>query len=188
MEVVDTTQINSFAPIAEQTDFVSSSEKPVFILTSSQFQDLVNKAVQEAIQTLQDRISSLEDRTAALEEENESLHQKVSSLESTKEQDIDRICLNIAYDRQRISKLEQKPASATIAPPKGAKTLVRIAKIHEVLKARGATTLKELKRILNIAPKEMNRLLAKLDMRRYELHSRPGDGREKVLRLKTQIS
>jgi hypothetical protein len=47
--------------------------------------------------------------------------------------------------------------------------------------------LKQLERILQICPKEMNRLLAKLDMRRYELHSRPGDAREKVLRLKVQI-
>jgi hypothetical protein len=33
----------------------------------------------------------------------------------------------------------------------------------------------------------MTRLLGKLDMRRYDLHSRPGDEREKVLRLKAQI-
>jgi hypothetical protein len=35
--------------------------------------------------------------------------------------------------------------------------------------------------------KKMNRLLAKLDMRRYDLHARPGDAQEKVLRLKPQI-
>jgi hypothetical protein len=30
--------------------------------------------------------------------------------------------------------------------------------------------------------KKMNRLLAKLDMRRYDLHARPGDAQEKVLK------
>jgi hypothetical protein len=34
--------------------------------------------------------------------------------------------------------------------------------------------------------KKMNRLLAKLDMRRHDLHARPGDAREKELRLKAQ--
>jgi hypothetical protein len=35
--------------------------------------------------------------------------------------------------------------------------------------------------------KKMNGLLAKLDIRRYDLHARPGDAGEKVLRLKAQI-
>ena len=69
----------------------------------------------------------------------------------------------------------------------GTKTIARIAKIDEILKSRGPTTLKELERTLGIDRATMTRLLGKLDMRRYDLHSRPGDEREKVLRLKAQI-
>jgi hypothetical protein len=144
--------------------------------------------IAEAIQPLQDRISSLEERLVSLEEENTSMRLKMASLETTEEQDISRLACDIAYDRQRISKLESKPTGpAPTAPPQGEKTLARIAKIDEVLKARGATTLKQLEHILGIDRATMTRLLGKLDMRRYDLHARPGDAREKVLRLRAQI-
>jgi len=55
MEVVDTAQINSFAPITAQTDFVPPSEEAVFILTASQLKDLIKKA----IQPLQDEFGQL---------------------------------------------------------------------------------------------------------------------------------
>jgi DNA-binding MarR family transcriptional regulator len=83
---------------------------------------------------------------------------------------------------------EATQKTAASIPPRGEKTIARIAKIDEVLKSRGPTTLKELERILGIDRATMTRLLRKLDMRRYELHSRLGDDREKVLRLKVQIS
>jgi Fic family protein len=81
----------------------------------------------------------------------------------------------------------EKATTTPTAQPKGEKTIARIARIEEVLKTRGPSTLKELERILGIDKATMTRLLGKLDMRRYELHSRPGDDREKVLRLKVQI-
>ena len=181
MEVVDTAQINSFAPIAAQTNFVQTSEEAVFILTTGQFQEIITQAVQKALQSLQDDVRDLKATVARQEE-------KIAALETTEEKDVDRICLDIAYDRQRLAKLESHPSTtAPPAQPRGEKTIARIAKIDEVLKSRGATTLKEMQRILKISPKEMNRLLAKLDMRRYELHYRQGDNREKVLRLKVQI-
>jgi hypothetical protein len=183
MEVVDTTQINTFG-ISPKADFVPPSEEAVFILTASQLKDIIT----QALQPLQDRISSLEDRTAALTEENASLRLKLASLETTQEHDVNRICLDICQDRRRLAALETRPASGPgTSAPQGEKTLARISKIDEVLKSRGPTTLGEMERILKISPKEMNRLLAKLDMRRYELHARPGDAREKVIRLKVQI-
>jgi len=160
-----------------KADFVPPSEEAVFILTTSQFQEIINRA----IQPLQDEVRDLKATVARQEE-------KIAALETTEVKDVDRICLDIAYDRQRLAKLESCPSTtAPPAPPRGEKTIARIAKIDEVLKNRGATTLKEMGRILKISSKEMNRLLAKLDMRRYELHYRPGDNREKVLRLKVQI-
>lgn len=79
--------------------------------------------------------------------------------------------------------VEKKPTVS----PRGEKTKARIAKIDEILKARGPTTLKELERLLKIDPATMTRILGRLDKRRYELHDRSGDEREKVLRLKAQI-
>ena len=178
---VASAKINSFAPVAAQTNFVQPSEEAVFILTSGQLQDLITQAIQKAIQPLQDEFMELRATVARQEE-------KIAALETTEVKDVDRICLDIAYDRQRLAKLESSPSTtAPPAQPRGEKTIARIAKIDEVLKSRGATTLKEMGRILKISSKEMNRLLAKLDMRRYELHYRPGDNREKVLRLKVQI-
>jgi hypothetical protein len=165
-----------------KADFVSPSEESAFILTSSQLSGLITQAVEKAIQPLQDEVSQLRATVARQGE-------MIAALESTEEHDVNRICLDICQDRQRLAKLEQRPSTgpAPIAPPQGAKTLARIAKIEEVLKSRGPSTLKELERILGIDRATMTRLLGRLDMRRYELHSRPGDDREKVLRLKVQI-
>jgi hypothetical protein len=165
--------INTFVPHATQGPIVPPSDR-LITLTSDQLQDIIK----EAIQPLQDRIESLEARIIAQDE-------KIASLESTQEQDTNRICVDIAYDRQRLVKLEQRPP--TITMPRGEKTIARVAKIDEVLKARGPTTLKELRRIVGVDRATMTRLLSALDMRRYEIHTRPGDDREKVLRLKVQI-
>jgi Fic family protein len=90
-------------------------------------------------------------------------------------------------DLDALFEATEKATTTPTAQPKGEKTIARIARIEEVLKTRGPSTLKELERILGIDKATMTRLLGKLDMRRYELHSRPGDDREKVLRLKVQI-
>ena len=100
--------INSFLPVEQQADTVPhSKEEPVFTLTYGQLQELITQAIGKAIQPLQDRISSLEDRIECLEKENAALGIKLVSLENTEEQDVTRICLDIAQDRQRISKLER---------------------------------------------------------------------------------
>jgi len=82
-----------------KADFVSSSDQ-LITLTIGQLHDLVTQAVEKAIQPLQDRVESMEATIT-------SLDAKVSTLESTQEQDVDRICLDIAYDRQRLAKLER---------------------------------------------------------------------------------
>jgi hypothetical protein len=175
MSNVATASINTFGIASPKADFVSPSEEQIFVLTSGQLQEIIARA----IQPLQDEISQLR---ATVDRQGE----KIATLEATEEQDISRLALDIALDRQRLVKLEQRPTPAPI-PAKGEKTTARITKIDEILKSRGPTTLTQIEHILQISPKEMNRLLAKLDMRRFELHARPGDGREKVLRLKVQI-
>ena len=82
MKVVDTAQINSFAPIAAQTDFVSPLEEAVFILTSGQLHEIIRQATAPIMQELQD-------------------------LRTRQEADIERLALDIAHDRQRLAKLEK---------------------------------------------------------------------------------
>lgn len=106
MSKLATASINSFASTETRTDFVPPSEQLV-TLTYGQLQDLTTQAVQKAIQPLQDRISSLEDRIGCLEKESAALGIRLVSLENLEEQDVTRICLDIAQDRQRISKLER---------------------------------------------------------------------------------
>ena len=43
--------INSFAPVAQQAD-VQPAEDSIFVLTSSQLQDIITKAVQDATERL----------------------------------------------------------------------------------------------------------------------------------------
>lgn len=124
------------------------------------------------LQPLQDRISSLESIIALQDE-------KIAALEATASHQEE----NLLIQLQLIKQLRESGRKPSI----GTKTIARIAKIDEILKSRGPTTLKELERTLVIDRATMTRLLGKLDMRRYDLHSRPGDEREKVLRLKAQI-
>jgi len=162
---------------------VSTSRDQLITLTIGQLQDIITQAVEKAIQPLQDRIESQDARIAAQNE-------KIAALESTQEQDVDRICLDIAYDRQRLAKLESRPSTAPtpIVPPKGEKTIARIAKLRDFLKARGGgATFQECERLLAIHPNQMTKLVSQLDKRSFEVFTRAGDDRQRVLRLKAQI-
>jgi len=75
---------------------VPTQEEPVFVLTSSELQDIITRA----IQPLQDHIESLEATVARQDE-------KIAALESTQEHDVNRICLDICQDRQRLARLEK---------------------------------------------------------------------------------
>ena len=178
IDVVDT-RIKAFGT-STKADFVSPSEQ-LITLTIGQLQDIITQAVEKAIQPLQDRIESLEKIVAAQDV-------KIVALTSTQEQDVNRICLDVAYDRQRLAKLEQRPASGVTAPttpPQGEKTISRIAKVKDFLKTRGGgATFQECERLLSILPNQMTRLVSMMDKRSFEIFSRPGDGRQRILRLK----
>jgi hypothetical protein len=88
IEVVDT--LNNFA-----SNEAAQPPEQVFVLSSSQSSDL-----QDAIDSLLERIASLE---AIVISQNE----KIAALETTQLQDINRISLDIAHDRQRIAQLER---------------------------------------------------------------------------------
>jgi hypothetical protein len=162
--------INSFASQVMQPDFVPTSEQ-LITLTYGQLKDII----QESLMPLRDEIDTLRSMIS-------SQNEMIATLESTQETQAD----NQLIQLQLINNLREIIRKTTTAIPTGQKTLERIAKIDEVLKARGSTTLKELGKMLKIRPQETSRLVAKLDKRRYEVFLRAGDKREKVLRLRVQ--
>jgi len=99
MSQIANASINTFG-ISPKADFESPSEEAVFILTSGQLSALITKAIEKALQPLQDHIKDLEKIVAAQGEQ-------IAALEITAEHDVNRICLDIAYDRQRLARLEK---------------------------------------------------------------------------------
>jgi hypothetical protein len=95
MSEIASASINTFGT-SPKADFESPSEEAVFILNSGQLSALITKA----IEPLQDHIKDLEKIVAVQGEQ-------IATLTSTQEQDVNRICLDIAYDRQRLAKLEK---------------------------------------------------------------------------------
>ena len=99
MEVVDTTQINTFGP-SSKADFVPQSEEPVFILTGSQLQDVITRT----LQPLQDEVESLRATVARQDE-------KITALESTQETQADNqlIQLRLIHELREATKKEPQP-------------------------------------------------------------------------------
>jgi hypothetical protein len=76
--------INNFVPVAEQANV--QPEEPIFVLTGSQLEKIVTRAVQEA---------------------TKSLISKVEALDEKIDQGYGNLALEIALDRKRITRLEQ---------------------------------------------------------------------------------
>lgn len=159
-----------------------------FSVSPYNLQVLIENAVKQAIKPLLDRVSEMEDKMDRLEEENAALRLKLASLETTEEHDVNRICLDIALDRQRLAALESRAGSPQAPTATGETTISRIAKVKDFLKARGGgATFQECERLLDIHPNQMTKLVSQLDKRSFEVFTRAGDGRQRVLRLKAQI-
>jgi uncharacterized membrane protein len=82
MSEIALAKINSFASEAMQADFEPPSEESVFVLTSSQLQEVIRQATAPILQELH-------------------------ALRATQEADIERLALDIALDRQRLARLEK---------------------------------------------------------------------------------
>ncbi len=171
IDVVDT-NINSFAPIAEQTDFVPHSDQPI-TLTYGQLQNLIK----EATAPLLERIEALEERAVCQDE-------KIATLESQQDRDFEAFADKINEHSAAINTIWK--AVKTAAPPKGQRTEARIKKLKETLKARrSGITFKEAEKLLGIRPNQMTKLLSQLDKRCFDIFARSGNKREKVIRLKS---
>lgn len=174
MDNIAVATINTFSPKSE----VQPVEEPVFLLTSTELRAIIADAVEDATRSILSQLSVLEGKITALEKRN-------AVLEAQEETDIGHLAEGLAQDRRRITALEES-RTAPPAPP-GEKTIARIEQIKSILKSRGATSFGELERILKISPREMLRLTKRIDLRYFEVTRRPGDGRQKVLRLRAQI-
>jgi len=131
-------------------------------------------------------LQSLQDSLQALQDEVVELRGQVSDLEARQDDHYERLDREIGYDRQRIKKLESIPSATAL--PRGEKSVARIAKLRDFLKARGGgATFQECERLLGIRPNQMTKLVSQLDKRSFEVFTRAGDDRQRVIRLKAQI-
>ena len=168
MTEVASASINTFGP-SPKADFESPSEQ-LIVLSYDQLQALI----EQAIQPLKEEISQLREESR---QEIASLRARTTSLESTLDQEITRVCVDIAYDRQRLAKLEH--------PAKPGKTeLSRAEKIEKYLAARPdhKATFETLKGhlgidndLLGIAIKSL------LPSGKYAIIKTPGDKRKRTL-------
>lgn len=156
MDKVATARINSFGP-ALKADV--QPEEPIFVLSASQLQDIITRAVEKAIQPLQDEISELQ---------------------SLQESEVSRICCDIAYDRQRLARLENP-----IKRP-GKTETARAEKIEKYLQSRPdhRATFEMLKGHLGIDNVLLNQAIKTLMDRSsgwYGITRTPGDKRKRTL-------
>ena len=165
--------INKCFGAGPKAEEVQPSEDFLFI-TPSQLKATIAQAVAEATEPLKAEIQDLRQEVQHLKDTTPGI--TASRVDDAFEaiSDID----------EHLAKIDR---TRTTTSPQGSKTVARITKMDEVLKARGSTTLKEMERILKIRPQEMSRILRRLDKRRYEIFIRNGDEREKVIKLKVQI-
>jgi hypothetical protein len=171
MSGITSASINTL-PSERQAGFESPSEQ-LIVLTYSQLQDLIVQAVQEAIQPLQDEIAQNHQEIAAL-------RLKMASLETLQEQDTNRICVDIAYDRRRLTALEHP------AKEPGKTDLSRAEKIERYLAARPdhKATFETLKGHLGIDKVLLNQAVKALmasSPGRYGITRTPGDKRKRTL-------
>jgi hypothetical protein len=193
---VATASINSFA--SGKADFVQPSEQ-LITLTYGQLQDLVQETIERATTPLESRIESLERKVGSGEgredaldghKRQDNLHHIVQLLQAENgalkrelEAFQEHVAQERAFDRQRIVRLESRPAPTT--PMAGTKTAARIDRIRAILKARGGTvSFKELQRELELKPNQFSALVARLDKRTFQVLINPLARDEKALRLR----
>ena len=178
MTEVASARINTFGP-SPKACFESPSEQ-LIVLTYSQLQDLITQAVQEAIRPLQERLEALESTVDSQEKELAAMGLKMASLETLQEQDTNRICVDIAYDRQRLAKLEnpkKKPGKTESS---------RAEKIERYMASRPdhKATFETLRGHLGVDKFALNdaiKTLMEASPGRYGIVRAPGDKRKRAL-------
>ena len=178
MSDVAIARINTFGP-SPKAGFESPSEQ-LIVLTYAQFQDLIKGAIEQAIQPLQDEIAQLREEIDQDHQDIAALRLKMASLKTLQEQDTNRICMDIAYDRQRLAKLENP-----VKEP-GKTETTRAEKIERYLASRPdhKATFETLKGHLGIDKdllRDAIKTLMKSSPGRYGITRTQGDKRKRTL-------
>jgi len=170
MEVVDTTQINTFG-IASPKANVSRSEEPIFVLTSSQLQDIISRA----IQPLQDQVQDLKDEVSQLKVTVVRQQEDIASLKSTEN-------LNFSDIRDLYTAIDEIEQRQQIKPQPLQKDRGEI--LRALLAANGGKMLaKEARQKIRMDKATFSRLL---DTLKDHIDTRPShqDKRRLILMLK----
>jgi len=178
MSDVAIASINTFGP-SPKADFESPSEQ-LIVLTYAQLQDLIKGAIEQAIQPLHDEVAQLREEIDQDRQEIAALRLKMASLETALDQEITRVCIDIAYDRKRLAKLEHP----TKEP--GKTELSRAEKIERYLAGRpdhraSFETLKGVLQINNVLLNQTIKILMDGSPGRYGVTKAPGDKRKRTL-------
>jgi hypothetical protein len=173
MEVVDATQINTFAHVAQQAD-VSPSEEPIFVLTGSQLQEIIARAITEAIQPLQDEVLQLKVTVAHQGEE-------IAALKTTETQDYKANSQDIREIFAAIDEIDQRQR---IKPQPLQKDRGEI--LRALLAVNGGKMLaKKARQQMHMPKNKFSELLAVcafVTLKPYHL-----DNRQKVIILKSEL-
>jgi chromosome segregation ATPase len=178
MTEVASARINTFGP-SPKAGFESPSDQ-LIVLTYAQLQDHIKGAIEQAIQPLQDEIAQFREEIDQDHQEIEALRARTTSLESALDQEISRVCMDIAYDRKRLAKLENP-----IKEP-GKTETARAEKIEKYLASRPdhkATfeTLKGMLQINNVLLNQAIKTLMDSSPGRYGITKAQGDKRKRTL-------
>ena len=161
MDKVAAASINSFGPMPEAG--VQPEEETIFVLTTNQLREIISSSIQP------------------LQEEMAALRSRLASLENLQEQDTTRICLDIAYDRQRLAKLEKSEPGPTDEE--------RIERLQEYLRGKKKAGLRpdasfiEARTYLEVSRSQFSKLVSKLDLRDFVVFPHPLNYKSKMIGL-----
>lgn len=153
---------------------VSPSE--TITVSLADLRQIITAAVQDAIEPLKDRIEALESIVA-------SQGEKIASIESTQEHEISRVCVDIAYDRQRLAKLEKTTEEPTATESERIERIEKLctdAPKHEI-------SLSEIRGRLGIDKAVLSRLLKRIDADKFYLRKSTLDKRIRYLCFRPEV-
>jgi len=161
MDKVASARINNFGPSLKAG--VTPEEESVFVLTGSQLQEIISRTIQP------------------LQEEMTALRSRLIKLESLQEQDTTRICLDIAYDRQRLAKLEKSEPGPT--DEERIEMLQGYLRDKKTAGLRPDASFTEARTYLEVSRSQFSKLVGKLDPRDFVVFPHPLNYKSKMIGL-----
>jgi len=169
--------INTFGH-SPKADFPVSPAEPSITVPTNLLQDLLG-----ALQDLKEEVSQLQAERDQDRQELAALRTKIASLESLQEQDITRVCMDIAVDRRRLAALEcpKKEPSTTET-----ERIERIEKLCQDSPGH-VISLSELRGRMEIDKAVLSRLLKKIDRDKFYLRNSSTDKRIRYLCRRSEV-